>query len=106
MPNHGTVSLTGKSGTIYGLNAWDRTDRFSAVGINYVMARFDGTSYHLIYAGETSDASSRPLNHERKPCFDKHNANMVLVRPEGDRTARLKIETDLRQAYDFPCNRQ
>jgi hypothetical protein len=106
MSQHGTVTLSGKSGTQYIFNAWDRADRFAATGINYVVTRFDGVSNHLIYIGETGDASSRPLNHERRDCFDRHHANMVLIRAESNSDARLEIETDLRRNYDTPCNRQ
>lgn len=41
-----------------------------------------------------------------KRSADRHKANCILIRTEGKREKRLEIETDLRQAYDPPCNRQ
>jgi len=106
MAKIGIISLTGKGGTQYAFNIWARSDRFKAIGVIYVMAKDDGSSYHLIYIGETGDASQRPFNHERKDCFDRHGANSVFIHVEGDPTTRLRIETDLRNAYNPPCNRQ
>jgi hypothetical protein len=111
MAKLGTITLTGQSKTEYAFNVWPRSDRFSAMGGVYFMTLrqvdSNGTGRHtFIYAGETGDLSDRPLNHERQPCFDKHNANCVLVLAESNRTKRLEIETDLRRAYDPPCNRQ
>src|SRR6266436_4397539 len=65
-----------------------------------------GTGTHTwFYVGETGDLSDRPLSHERKPCFDKNGANCLLIYSEKNRDMRLKIEADLRNAYNPPCNR-
>jgi hypothetical protein len=65
-----------------------------------------GTGTHTwLYVGETGDLSDRPLSHERKPCFDKNGANCLLIYSEKNRDMRLKIEADLRNAYNPPCNR-
>jgi hypothetical protein len=105
------IELTGKSGTKYAFAAYPRTDTFKALGAVYFMTKRTidtaGTGTHTwVYVGETSDLSDRPLNHERKDCFDKQRANCVLLYLEEDRTKRLNIETDLRQAYNPPCNQQ
>jgi hypothetical protein len=65
-----------------------------------------GTGTHTwLYVGETGDLSDRPLSHERKPRFDKNGANCLLIYSEKNRDMRLKIEADLRNAYNPPCNR-
>ena len=111
MAKLGTIALTGKSGTEYPFNVWPRTDRFAAVGAVYFMTHRKektngGGTHTFVYVGETVDLSDRPLNHERQPCFDTHNANCVMTYAEENKTKRLEIETDLRRAYDPPCNRQ
>lgn len=106
-----TITLTGKSGTKYGFNVYPRSNEFNAVGAVYFMTKRvedqQGKGTHTwVYVGETGDLSDRPLNHERKPCFDKNGANCLLIYAEKNRDTRLKIEVDLRNAYNPPCNRQ
>jgi hypothetical protein len=106
-----TITLTGKSGTTYELGFYPRSDTFKALGAVYVQSKRtlkpDGTGNHdMIYVGQTGDLSSRPLNHERKACFDKHGADHLLLYLEENEKKRFEIETDLRQAYDPVCNRQ
>jgi hypothetical protein len=106
-----TMTLTGKSRRTYSFNVYPRTDRFAAVGAVYFMtvrtvgANGNGT-HSWVYVGETGDLSDRPLNHERKPCFDQRGANCLLIHAEENPDIRLSIETDLRLAYNPPCNRQ
>ena len=111
MSKIGTITLTGKSKERYMFNVYPRDDEFNAIGAVYFMTHRredkDGGGKHaFIYVGETGDLSDRPLNHERKKCFDNHDANCVLIHAESKRARRLEIETDLREAYDPPCNRQ
>ncbi len=106
-----TITLTGKTGTKYELGVYPRTDSFKALGAVYVQSKRtpkpDGTGTHdMIYVGQTNDLSDRPLNHERKACFDKHGADHLLLYLKSDKQKRINVETDLRQAYDPPCNRQ
>jgi predicted GIY-YIG superfamily endonuclease len=106
MASIGTIALTGKSGTAYQFNIYPRSAKFAAVGVAYVMAKQNGNNYILIYIGQTGDASQRPFNHHRKDCFDRHGVDHVLIRAENDEKTRVTVETDLRQTYDPPCNRQ
>ncbi len=106
-----SITLTGKSGTKYPFDVYPRSDEFKALGAVYFMTKrvkdSDGNGNHtFIYVGETGDLSDRPLNHHRTECFDRHGANCVLIHLEGNRTTRLAIEKDLREAYDPPCNRE
>jgi len=103
----GTITLTGKSGTRYEFTIYPREQKFKEVGVLYVMAKKKNeTTYTLIYIGETGDASTRPFNHHRKDCFDKHGADHVLIRTESGEKTRLDIETDLRNGYETVCNLQ
>lgn len=102
-----TVVLTGKSGAKYSFVVYARAQKFNPVGAIYVMSkRLDDGRYSIIYIGQTGDLSSRPLNHHRTACFDKHGADHLLIHVEQDAKKRLAIETDLIQAYQPPCNGQ
>lgn len=106
----GRITLTGKSKHKYSFNVYPRSDLFMAIGAVYFLTyrreEKDGTGRHtFIYVGETEDLSERPLNHQRKKCFDQHDANCVLIYAESGRERRLEIEADLRKAYNPPCNR-
>ena len=111
MTKLGTIAFTGVSGSKYEFTAYSRNTEFKAVGAVYFMTRRQkksGAKYShtLIYVGETGDLSGRPLSHHRKACFDKEGANCVCIYLEGTKTTRLKIETDLRDNYDPPCNQE
>lgn len=102
----GTIELTGKSGTKYQFNIWPRSTKFKPAEVIYVMAKKkDATTYTIIYIGQTGDLSVRPLNHHKTDCFDKHKADTLFIRttPGGEK-ARLKVESDLIDAYNPPCN--
>lgn len=107
MPKLGTVELTGESGKKYSFNIWKRDTEFNSIGALYVMARDDGKGeYSLIYIGETGDLSDRPLNHHKTSCFDRHKADTLFIRAAPNEAQRLTDETDLRGAYETPCNDQ
>jgi hypothetical protein len=106
-----TIELTGKSGAQYHFNVYRRTDTFNSIGAVYFMTKrvigSDGNGTHtFIYVGETGDLSARPLNHHCLDCFDRNGANTLLIHAENERSSRLAVETDLRQAYNPPCNKQ
>jgi|SRR6516162_934822 len=111
MPKFGTITFTGKSGRKYTFTAYSRDSEFNDLGAVYFMTkrtidRAGKLSHARIYVGQTDSLERRPLNHERKPCFDQHGANCVCIYVEREETIRRAIETDIRQAYDPPCNRQ
>jgi hypothetical protein len=112
MAKLGTMTLKGASGNAYEFGVYPRTDTFKSIGGLYFLTvrtpKPDGTggTHSWVYVGETGDLSKRPFNHHRKACFDRRGANAVLIHVESDPTTRLTIETDLRRAYDPPCNQQ
>jgi hypothetical protein len=102
----GTITLTDGTNQ-YTFNVWPRAQRFNSIGVIYVMAKKnDSGKYSIIYIGQTGDASSRPFNHHRKDCFDRHGADHVFLRTESNEKTRLGIETALIKHYDPPCNKQ
>jgi hypothetical protein len=110
MSKLGTITLTGASGKKYEFAVYPRSDTFKAMGAVYVQSKREienGKKVHtFIYVGQTGDLSDRPLNHHRKACFDREGANSILLHLESNKDARLKIETDIMNGYDMPCNRQ
>lgn len=74
---------------------------------NYVFAKVAGGRWSPVYAGETEDLSNRFDYHHRMPCINRHGATHIHARVNLDgRAARLDEESDIRWAYDPPCNRQ
>ena len=107
MASLGTITLKGESGKTYEFNIYDRSATFTAVGAIYVMSRVSSpNTYSIIYIGETGDLSSRPLDHHKTACFDKHKADKLLIRSAPNAKQRLADETDLIRHYQPPCNDQ
>ena len=110
MATFGRVTFTGESGRDYAFAAYPRETRFKPIAAVYVItkreANAEGRASHTrIYVGQTDNLQGQPFNH-REHCFDRKHANCVCVLAENDQDERLAIETDLRRAYDPPCNRQ
>ena len=109
MAKIGTLTLTGASGTKYTFNVYPYDTEFKAIGAVYYISKrtekTDGSGSHAeIYIGETGDLSERFDNHHKEPCFKKHNANCISIHQESNEDKRLKIEEDLIDAYNPPCN--
>jgi hypothetical protein len=105
----GIVSLKGASGRSYSFDAYPRDAEFNALGAVYVPTvrtpkAGGGASHDVVYVGQTGDLSSRPLNHHKTACFDRHSANCLLIHLEAKETVRLDVEGDLIAAYKPPCN--
>ena len=103
----GRVTFTGESGQDYAFAAYSRDTRFKPIAAVYVITKREATAegraaHTRLYVGRTDNLQDQP--HEQ--CFDRKHANCVCVLPENDQDRRLAIETDLRRAYDPPCNRQ
>jgi hypothetical protein len=108
MAKLGTIDLKGTSGT-WTFNVWPRETEFNAVAAVYVQTvrtpkAGGGGSHKWIYVGQTGDLSKRPLNHHKKPCFDREGANCLLIHSEENEKTRLSIEADLIASLNPPCN--
>ena len=101
----GTITLIGRSGSSYQFNIWGRSTKFNPAAAVYVQSKVASNGkYDIIYVGQTGDLSQRPLDHHKTECFDRHGADKLLIRAEGNEQTRLNIETDLIQGYRPPCN--
>lgn len=99
------ITLTGKSGSNFRFEIHPRETEFKNVGAIYVMAKkTSANNYSILYIGQTGNLSSRPLNHHKTDCFDRHGGDTLFVLAEGNESRRLSIESDLIGKYDPPCN--
>jgi hypothetical protein len=106
------VNWPGASGQNYAMELREPGRPFVASPGVYIFCRLDGpaANWVQIYVGETEDFNDR-LNvnlqtHHCLDCIAREGAThvCVLAIDEG-KTARLAVETDLRDAGDPPCNR-
>ncbi len=106
MPKLGTVTFTGKSGTKYTFDYWDFTGTWNSVAGVYVISRYDKNANTItaIYVGETDDLKARLVNHHKQSCLNQHNANILCWLDESNSNNRLKIESDLVNGLNPPCN--
>lgn len=105
-----TVTFKGASGTGYTYYVYPLGTTFSARAGNYCFAKRDAAGrVFALYFGET-DNLRRRLNdkdHECNMCVMKNGCNAICAHAsDGGQDARLTEETDLRRAYNTPCNRQ
>ena len=101
-------SFEGASGKIYVYRVTQiRLNDFPKEQGNYMFAKPTRWGYEPIYIGETENFKTRlTVSHEKLPCVKSHGGAYILLDINQDERARLDEETDLRQAYDPPCNRQ
>lgn len=99
-----TITLQGRSGAKYSFWLYPWGETFNATGGVYAVLRDDGTSYSVIYVGETGDLSERFDNHHKADCFSRHRKTHIAARIEGSERQRLAIEQDLIANYNPPCN--
>jgi hypothetical protein len=106
------VNWAGASGQNYAMELREPGRPFvNSPGV-YIFCRLDGSAANWvqIYVGETEDFNDR-LNvnlqtHHCLDCIAREGATHVCVLEiNGGKSARLAVETDLREATDPPCNR-
>lgn len=109
------TTLTGKSGNEYEFNLWtfdefdDVKRTFTGEGLYLFTKRYltdDGFRHRYIYLGETGDYYSRYDNHQKELCIKKNESNCIgfYSMPNSSENERLGAESDLLEAYNFPCN--
>jgi excinuclease UvrABC nuclease subunit len=107
-----SIVATGQSGTTYQFQVHPAHTAFLALPGVYEMLQLgaDGR-YYAGYIGEAEDLNERVGGYltfhekwERARVWGATHIGVLIVR--GDRNARLKIETDLRHAYNPPLNDQ
>jgi hypothetical protein len=110
MAKLGTLKLTGASGTIYDFNVYS-ADAVWVEGlacVYYISKRIEkaggGGNHAHIYVGETEDLAERYVDHHKQACFDRHRYNCISIHQQSTVQTRLRIEKDLIEALDPPCN--
>jgi hypothetical protein len=105
-----TCTWTGKSGKKYTYNVYKISEQinWSSVAGNYIFAKVTPqNTWSAVYAGETSDFSSRFTNHHAQQCIDRNGGTHIHARANaGGDQARRDEEKDIRDNYDPPCNKQ
>ncbi len=109
MAKIGTLTLTGASGNKYQFNVYPFNTEFKAIPVVYYISKrtqkAEGSGSHSkIYIGETNDLSERFDGHHKASCFKRNNANSISIHQEANEAKRLKVERDLIDAYEPPCN--
>ncbi len=109
MAKHGTMTITGQSGTQYAFEVFSWDTNFNDVGAVYVITKRipkteGGGSHTYVYVGETGDLSERFDSHHKIECFAQHGANCICVHVESGEKSRLVKESDLIAALNPPCN--
>lgn len=99
-----TVTLRGRSGAEYQFWVYPWGESFKAVGGVYAVLRDDGSTWSVIYIGQTGNLSERFDSHHKADCFDRHRKTHIAARVEESERQRLAIEADLVASYNPPCN--
>ena len=102
-----TIKWLGASGAEYTYWIYPLGKTFTGPG-NYIFAKETRPGYYaVIYVGETGDLSSRFNDHHRQECISKNGATHFHVhRGSDDGQVRRNEETDIRNQWNPPCNRQ
>ena len=113
MAHEGTCEWIGKSGTKYRYYVYPIGHSIADVKGNYIYARCrheDGERIHYpIYIGQGNlSTRSIPGNDRRGRCITQKKPTHFHChkKNEGHEQSRIDEETDLRNNYDSPCNRQ
>ena len=103
-----TCKWRGNSGTAYTYYIYKLPTRsWKAEPGNYIFAKVVDGKWRAIYAGETSDLSSRFTGHHQQACIDRNGATHIHAHiNRGGDQARRDEERDVRLRYSPPCNQQ
>ena len=104
-----TMTFTGQSGAEYKFEVWPRDTIFPDVGGVYIFSKRDSQRRHtVLYVGQTNSFKDRRLQHHEKwkECANQRGGNVICTYQESSTVRRLKIESDLIDEYDPPCNKQ
>ncbi|MCK5589247.1 MAG: GIY-YIG nuclease family protein [Candidatus Pacebacteria bacterium] len=60
----------------------------------------------LIYIGITSDINERFLDHHKEDCWRRNisHTNTLYILREGNESVRERIEQEIRDNFNTPCN--
>lgn len=103
-----TFTLKGQSGADYEFELYTLDTNFNAVGGIYAFVRLieNNAKCSRIYCGKTEDLSTRFQNHHKQDEIEGHKANAIGILRVNTEEERTKIEIDILENNDFPCNDQ
>lgn len=103
-----TCTWTGVSGEQYKYWIHEIGSSFKGEAGNYIFAKLNSAGrWEAVYIGETGNLSERFDNHHAMPCIKRNQATHIHAHlTPGGRNIRLAEESDLRENYDPPCNKQ
>jgi len=104
-----SIDWPGKSGTKYRYRIYDINQTFKKSPANYIYAKKNGEGKWVpIYIGETGDLSDRTTDaHHQEDCITRNGATHRHVHSSSsNKQTRLNEETDLRNNFNTPCNKQ
>lgn len=94
------VTATGRSQKVYTFNEYPFGTEFRPIGAVYVVLK----ERQPIYVGQTGDLSVRFVDHHKHQCMRRHGATVICILAVSSEAERLRIEQDLLDNYDWPCN--
>lgn len=103
------ISKTEYKFDVYSISNFDDIDFDADGGVYIFTRRYDDNGkyrHHIIYCGKTNDLSSRFNNHHKEKDIIKHHANCICVKIVSTENERDKIEKDILEGNNFPCNDQ
>lgn len=110
---HQTLSVEGVSGETYDLHQFSFDDfdeikeAFPNCGGIYVFTYAEpGQEPDPVYCGKADDFSTRFNNHHKETCIRRNRANRISLMRVDSETVRDRIEVDILENYNFPCNTQ
>lgn len=101
------MTFIGKSGAKYEFEVWSRDTTFNDVGGVYIFSnRNSQTRRHtVLYVGQTNSFKDRRLqHHEQWECAEPRGGNVICTYRESSSVERQRIERDLINYYNPPCN--
>ncbi len=106
------ITAYGASGTKYNFEVYPiGTQLYVNPGAYLFLRLAANNNWDVLYVGEAEDFSDRLYTnlrqHHRLQCASQRGAtHLGLIKVIGGKNSRMTIETDLRNAYNPPCNRQ
>ncbi len=110
---HQTLTIEGVSGETYHLNqfSFDDFDELKGAFPNYggiyaFTHVVPGQEHDPVYCGKADDFSTRYNYHHKETCIRWNRANRISLMRVDNASERDRIEVDILENYDFPCNTQ
>ena len=111
MGKTGTQNWTGVSGKVYSFEVWTLDTSFNEVECVYIYTKLLNNAWQAIYVGQTSQLATRLSQHangdaDSDKCIQRSGATHLHALQLKPESARLDVETDIRNNYKWSCNMQ